>query len=107
MVGQLISGSKKIQFGGREIEIETHNGTKIGAHLLSSGEKQLLKLLIEVASASANTVIIDEPELSMHIDWQKTLLENMNALNPECQLIVATHSPEVMSKLDDSKIFRI
>lgn len=107
LVHQLMSGQKKIKFSGREIEIETDTGTVISPQLLSSGEKQLLKLLIEVVSSACNSVIIDEPELSMHIDWQKTLLQNMGTLNPECQLIVATHSPEIMSQLEDSKIFRL
>ena len=92
---------------GREIEIQLQDGTTITPQQLSSGEKHLLKLLIEVVSIEDSSILIDEPELSMHIDWQKSLLQNMNTLNPGAQLIVATHSPEVMSELDDSKIFRI
>jgi predicted ATP-dependent endonuclease of OLD family len=52
-------------------------------------------------------IIIDEPELSMHIDWQHDLLAALRVLNPQCQIIVATHSPEVMADVPDDKIFRL
>ena len=41
---------------------------------LSSGEKQLLQLLLECLAAGANPILIDEPELSLHVDWQTDLL---------------------------------
>lgn len=107
LIHQLFGFDKKVILSGREIEIQLADGTLITPQQLSSGEKHLLKLLIEVVSVDQSTIIIDEPELSMHIDWQKTLLENMHMLNPDAQLIVATHSPEVMSAIDDSRIFRI
>jgi predicted ATPase len=107
LIQQLFGYDKKINFSGREIEIQLKDGTTISPQQLSSGEKHLLKLFIEVVSVADSSIIIDEPELSLHIDWQKTLLQNMNILNPSAQLIVATHSPEVMSGIEDSKIFRI
>jgi predicted ATPase len=107
LIQQLFGFDKKINFSGREIEIQLKDGTTISPQQLSSGEKHLLKLFIEVVSVAESSIIIDEPELSMHIDWQKTLLQNMNMLNSSAQLIVATHSPEVMSGIEDSKIFRI
>ena len=39
---------------------------------------------------------MDEPEISMHLDWQRSLLTNIKALNPNCQIILATHSPGVI-----------
>jgi len=51
--------------------------------------------------------MIDEPELSLHVDWQRRLVENMTLLNPSAQYIFATHSPEIMADVDDSKIFRL
>lgn len=107
LIHQLFGFGKRVILSGREIVIQLQDGTTISPQQLSSGEKHLLKLLIEVVAVEDSSIIIDEPELSMHIDWQKTLLQNMNTLNPGAQLIVATHSPEVMSEIDDSKIFRI
>nr|WP_290806129.1 AAA family ATPase [Herbiconiux sp.] len=74
---------------------------------LSSGEKQLLQLLLEVLAAEDTTVMIDEPELSMHVDWQQRLVQSMRRINPNCQLILATHSPEVMVDVDDAVIFEL
>ena len=54
-----------------------------------------------------STILIDEPELSMHIDWQHDLIESLSRLNGQAQFILATHSPEIMAELDDSKIFRL
>jgi predicted ATP-dependent endonuclease of OLD family len=39
--------------------------------------------------------IADEPELSLHIDWQRKILNALLDLNPKAQIIVATHSPEI------------
>ncbi len=64
---------------------------------LSSGEKQLFIILTEaLLQEKANTVFFaDEPELSLHIEWQQLLLSSIGSLNPNAQIIVATHSPEI------------
>ncbi len=66
---------------------------------LSSGEKQLLILLIEVLLKinSKCIFIADEPELSLHISWQENILPSLRELNNTTQIIVATHSPEIAS----------
>jgi predicted ATP-binding protein involved in virulence len=74
---------------------------------LSSGEKQLLRLMLEVLAADANTVMIDEPELSLHVDWQQVLVASMQKVNPECQMLLATHSPEVMADVPDELVFQL
>ena len=45
--------------------------------------------------AGNSLITLDEPELSLHIGWQQKLLDAMYRLNPNAQLIVATHSPEI------------
>jgi predicted ATP-binding protein involved in virulence len=57
--------------------------------------------------AQANTILIDEPEISMHIDWQRSLVQSMTRLNPQAQIILATHSPEVMADVKEEHIFRL
>ena len=66
---------------------------------LSSGEKQMLILLGQVLlqRASSAVFLADEPELSLHLEWQADLVRNMLFLNPNCQLIFATHSPDIVS----------
>lgn len=67
---------------------------------LSTGEKQLLLLLVTVFLQDRQPSILfaDEPEVSLHISWQQALIDNLRRLNPNCQLIVATHSPSIISR---------
>lgn len=73
---------------------------------LSSGEKQLIILLTEaLLQKQAPTLFLaDEPELSLHISWQRKILPSLNALNPNAQIIVATHSPEIVGKWSSNSI---
>lgn len=65
---------------------------------LSAGEKQFLIVMLTVLlqRKEESVLIMDEPEISMHLDWQRTLIENIKTLNPNCQIIIATHSPGVI-----------
>lgn len=65
---------------------------------LSSGEKHLLGLLGRVALAPSNSAIFiaDEPELSLHLSWQRKLLPSIEHLSPNMQIIVATHAPAII-----------
>ena len=74
--------------------------TRLSLEQLSSGEKQLFILLTEALLQRGRpfVFIADEPELSLHIEWQKQILSFIKALNPESQIIVATHAPEVAGK---------
>ena len=64
---------------------------------LSSGEKQLLILLTQTLLQEKQPFIFiaDEPELSLHIEWQRNIIGAINQINPNAQIIVATHSPEI------------
>ena len=73
---------------------------------LSSGEKQLLIIFIETLLQKQERYIFltDEPELSLHIAWQRKIIPAIKKLNPNAQVIAATHSPEVASKYRSSII---
>jgi predicted ATPase len=107
LIVSLFTGNKRVRFADGAIEVETLTDQKIGLATLSSGEKQVLRIFLEALLAGANSMIVDEPEISMHVDWQRKLLSSMQQLNSQAQLIVATHSPEIMAEIDDSKIFRL
>ncbi len=81
-------------------------GSVIPIAQLSSGEKQLIILLTEtLIQREAQTVFIaDEPELSLHIEWQRKIIPSIIKLNPNAQIIVATHSPEIVGKLKSNTI---
>jgi predicted ATPase len=71
---------------------------------LSSGEVQLLVLLTYIRYNSKNgIVILDEPELSLHPKWQAEFLSSVERIMPhDVQLILATHSPEIVGGRKDS-----
>ena len=75
-----------------------HLGERITPYMLSSGEKQMLAILLTVLveDRQPTVLIMDEPEVSLHIEWQQQLLELILDLNPSVQIIVTTHSPAVI-----------
>lgn len=76
----------------------------IGLSSLSSGEKQLFILITEalLQKGIPHLFIADEPELSLHIGWQKLVLGELLEMNPNAQIIVATHSPEIAGNYPDN-----
>lgn len=73
---------------------------------LSSGEKQMLLILTTVflQEEKPNILLMDEPEISLHISWQDRLIGTIRQLNPNCQLILATHSPNIFANGWEDKI---
>ena len=67
---------------------------------LSSGEKHILTILGKAALSRREGAIFvaDEPELSLHLDWQRMILPSIIKLSPKSQIIVATHSPSINAK---------
>jgi predicted ATPase len=69
---------------------------------LSSGEQELLILFCEVISAlRPDTILfIDEPELSLNVTWQRTLLNSLLkcASGSTVQFVIATHSIEMLAQ---------
>ncbi len=67
---------------------------------LSSGERQLLVMLAHLSLnpslVGSGVFIVDEPELSLHIDWQEKFVDAIREANPNVQLILATHSPAII-----------
>lgn len=83
-------GDFEIKAGGRDIDISD----------LSSGEKHILTILGRVALSyeGATSFIADEPELSLHLDWQRKIIPAITKLSPNTQVIVATHSPAIFEE---------
>ncbi|MBO8439407.1 MAG: ATP-binding protein, partial [bacterium] len=73
---------------------------------LSSGEKQMLLILTTVflQEEKPNILLMDEPEISLHIGWQDRLISMIRKLNPQCQLILTTHSPNIFADGWEDKI---
>lgn len=74
-------------------------------YFMSSGERQLFVLVTALMfnedKSQANMLIVDEPELSLHLKWQEMFVDSLRDANPETQLILATHSPSIILDRDD------
>ena len=88
---------KKINRKSNEILIE-QDGDILTPYKLSSGEKQMLVILLTVlVQDNAHCALfMDEPEISLHIEWQQRLITLIRSLNPNVQIILTTHSPALI-----------
>lgn len=89
---------------GKSIDRESNElsfvqyGEKLPPYLLSSGEKQMLLILLTVLTEDRQPYVLfmDEPEASLHFEWQKELITLVRELNPHAQVILTTHSPALI-----------
>ena len=94
------SAEKEFVYDKYKVDIFVKNRisqTRIPLRVLSSGEKQIVSIFSRLYFSNAKSyfVIIDEPELSLSIDWQRLFLPNV-VLSPKCRALLAiTHSPFV------------
>jgi predicted ATPase len=79
------------------VYIQTPDARTYGLSSLSSGERQVLTMLFSATRMSGATgmFLIDEPELSLHVDWQRIILSELMAQAGGRQIVACTHSPEV------------
>jgi len=75
---------------------------------MSSGEQQLIVLFTQLwfnpNAITSNVLIIDEPELSLHLRWQEMFVAALSKAHSGLQLILATHSPSIILDRDDKAI---
>lgn len=98
IVDELFSETgKTIKRNCNEIFFDSY-GETIPPYKLSSGEKQMLIILLTVLIQNKRPFVLfmDEPEISLHIEWQQRLLDILTDLNPNVQVILTTHSPAVI-----------
>ena len=98
MIDQLFSDTEK-KIDRKNNEIQFHqNGETLTPYQLSSGEKQLLVILLTVLVENNEhyALLMDEPEISLHIEWQQQLIGLIRKLNPNAQIILSTHSPALI-----------
>lgn len=103
MIDELFADTnKKIDRKSNEIQFVQTNGNgtieMITPYQLSSGEKQMLAILLTVLVENREpyALLMDEPEISLHIDWQQRLIDLIRQLNPNAQIILSTHSPALI-----------
>ncbi|MGI9251570.1 MAG: AAA family ATPase [Pseudohongiellaceae bacterium] len=81
---------------------ETENGISLNMVALSSGEQHEVVLLYELIFKTDNNslVLIDEPEISLHIAWQEAFLEDLRKIQKiqPFTAIISTHSPQIIGE---------
>ena len=87
---------KRIEIEGNKFNIVS-KGQILPLEALSSGEKQILLILLRVflSDDKESYVLLDEPENSLDISWQYKLIDILVKLNPNAQFFIATHSPSI------------
>ena len=98
IVDELFSDTgKKMIRTANELQF-TQIGEVLLPYRLSSGEKQILIILLTVLVEDNEPYVLfmDEPEVSLHMEWQKRLIDLCIELNPNVQIILTTHSPAVV-----------
>lgn len=98
MIDELFSYTrKKIDRRSNDI-VFFQDDERLLPYKLSSGEKQMLVILLTVLVRDGEHCVLfmDEPEASLHIEWQQKLIGMIRELNPNVQLILTTHSPAVI-----------
>jgi predicted ATP-binding protein involved in virulence len=79
----------------------TSKGTILPLESLSSGEQHELVLFYELLFRvdPGSLILIDEPEISLHISWQQQFLEDVQEVTPltDIDILMATHSPDIIN----------
>ena len=80
---------------------ETHSADE-----LSAGEKQIFFRGGSLLQMNLNNsvILIDEPELSLHPEWQQRILDFYKAIGENNQIIIATHSPHIVSSCKKEEV---
>ncbi len=110
LINQAFSYSHKIvNENVNELSFLNENKEPVNVYQLSSGEKQLLIILLStlLQYQQPSILLLDEPELSLHIDWQRNLINYIRTLNPHCQIIIASHSPGIAMNGWLDKVFEV
>ena len=87
-----------------------YTNEKVKLKYLSSGEKHVVtlfaNLIFKLKRDEFTIFIVDEPELSLHLSWQKMLVETIREINTNMQIVLATHSPEIVGRYAE-KVFEL
>ncbi|KKJ05393.1 AAA family ATPase [Burkholderia gladioli] len=91
-----ISFGKRLSFGDA--------AAAVNSDALSAGEKQMLSFICYNAFYKNSIIFIDEPELSLHVDWQRKLYSILESQESGNQFIFATHSPFIYGKYPEKEV---
>ena len=111
VVNAVLVGKQIARIEKGRVVIETDGGQTHSLDDLSSGEKQLVLLLIEITRrvVPGSVILIDEPEISLHPTWQRGLMAALDKIieQYEAQVILATHSLEVATSVMPEEVISL
>lgn len=91
---------KQVRVNSRGLSIQTFSGERLDLGMLSSGEQHELVILYDLLfrTPDGSIILIDEPELSLHVAWQAQFLDDLEEMAKlsNFRAILATHSPEII-----------
>jgi len=109
----------RIQHDPLRLEI-TKGNQPLSMDQLSDGEKQVLVMTADIARRLSmvypkeqkpleqeGIILVDEVELHLHPSWQRQILPAWRRVFPNCQFIVTTHSPQVISEVPNDAVFLV
>lgn len=102
LLEEKILAFKKVNFSKEQgFYFISDTGENIDRSMLSSGEQNQIVMFFDLIfnSNEKNTILIDEPEISLHIAWQKDFLSSLKRIqkiNKSSKIIIATHSPTII-----------
>lgn len=92
-----VDSNKEIIYKDNKFTIKILNNEFINIQDLSSGERQLIYIFLKLVNSHKKTIfLMDEPEISLHLEWQEKLISEIMKISPDCQLIIVTHSPAIV-----------
>jgi energy-coupling factor transporter ATP-binding protein EcfA2 len=91
----------------RGLMFELSNGEAVRPSELSSGEQQMLVLAYQLLfeTSPGTLLLVDEPELSLHVGWQSSFVDDITAMGQDrgLQFLLASHSPVLIGGREDLK----
>jgi len=109
LMREFLAPDKSISIHPKDgLEIQTKGGQTLRENQLSTGEFHLLFLMVAalVTRRTGTIIAIDEPEMSMHLAWQRQLIPALvqcaSRANP--LFIFATHSPDVVAAFPEAMV---
>jgi predicted ATPase len=93
-----IDTNKKIEFSENTLLIKKDENEALDLMSLSSGERQLIFIFLKIVNSltKRTLILMDEPEISLHLKWQEKLIKAILDINKDNQIIIVTHSPAMI-----------
>jgi len=84
-------------------------GVEVDINNLSSGEKQIFFRMLNLKRLKVNDtiILIDEPETSLHPDWQRKIIDVYKRIGENNQIIIATHSPLILGSVETDGVRKL